>query len=463
MAVNTLKRINAMRAVESLRQPQDLDNPACVISAHQRCEHALVDQALNERLFAYERQIRSRFTPIVDLLKTLSGLQHELDFVSRAQQLAQSQLGYHLPEDLLSRAWIGGLDLRALHAHCIFASFKLCVDAAAADQAPWIERMAIDEGFLQACGFHTLDISPCADGRLQGLLPFVFRIAPSPAVVVKAYAGALFDVEGDVNDWTRREIERLSGHLEGAPDGNYLKMAVYHYSTSHPCLQGCAAHGSQDDRATVAANDKLNELRSAIDNTFGRGAAPETLLIGMDTDTDAIRVHLPDELSANCPLRYVDSAQIFKATLGLNQHSARDAIAHAVSAAEPKCGIRPGMRRLIERLLEANLSQIEYVIQHHEGRYADIGHNERFICAGEALSELQLRNKFYFAHLDTVEEGTADLDVGIKIFTGLNVSRGLPIPVLCTFSIALVFQVLVSEPSAVVSASSPRLNRVTHP
>jgi len=84
-------------------------------------------------------------------------------------------------------------------------------------------------------------------------------------------------------------------------------------------------------------------------------------------------------------------------------------------------------------LLEANLSQIEYVIQHHEGRYADIGHNERFICAGEALSELQLRNKFYFAHLDTVEEGTADLDVGIKIFTGLNVSRGLPIPVLVHF------------------------------
>lgn len=431
--MNTLKRLNAMRSVEGLRQPQDLDNPACVISAHQRCEHALVDQALNERLFAYEQQVRGRFTPIVDLLKTLSGLQHELDFVARAQQLAQSQLGYTLPDSLLSRAWIGGLDLRALHAHCIFSSFKSCVDAAAADQAPWLERMAIDEEFLQSCGFHTLDISPCADGRLQGLLPFVFRIAPSPAVGVKAYAGALFDVEGDVNDWMRREIERLSGFIAGAQDGNYLKMAVYHYSTSHSDHQGCAAHGSQDHLATIAANDKLNELRSAIDNTFGRGAAPETLLIGMDTDTDAIRVHLPDEQSVNCPLRYVDSAPIFKETLGLNQHSAREAIARAVTAAERQCGTRPGMKRLIERLLEANLSQIEYVIQHHEGRYADIGHNERFICAGEALSELQLRNKFYFAHLDTVEEGAADLDVGIKIFTGLNVSRGLPIPVLVHF------------------------------
>lgn len=91
------------------------------------------------------------------------------------------------------------------------------------------------------------------------------------------------------------------------------------------------------------------------------------------------------------------------------------------------------MQQLIERLLEANLSQIEYVIRHHEGRYADIGHRERFICAGEAMGELQLRNKFYFAHLDTVEEGAPDLDVGIKIFTGLNVSRGLPVPVLVHF------------------------------
>jgi hypothetical protein len=91
------------------------------------------------------------------------------------------------------------------------------------------------------------------------------------------------------------------------------------------------------------------------------------------------------------------------------------------------------MRRLILALLEANLSQIEYVIQHHAGRYAVIGHNERFICAGEAMSELQLRNKFYFAHLDTVEEGAADMDVGIKIFSGLNVKHGMAIPILVHF------------------------------
>lgn len=422
-----------MRLAGHLRQPLDLDNPACVISTSQRCEHALVDPQLNACLYAYERQVRGRFSPILELLQSLSALQHTTDFAQRAQQLAQTQLGYALPEHLLNNAWISGLDLCALHAHCIFSSFKACIDAAPSDQAPWLARMAVDASFLASCGFHTVDISPCADGRLQGLLPFVLRIAPNPAVHVKAYAGALFDVEGDVSDWTQRELERLSRGLEAADTGNYLKIAVYHFSSSNPSHQGCAAHGSQDHLATIAANAKLDELRVAIDNSFGLGAAPETLLMGVDTDTDAIRVHLPDGQSANCPLRYIDSALIFKQTLGLDAQAAREAIGRAVTLACGSCSTRSGMRRLVERLLLANLSQIEYVIQHHQGRYGDIGHNERFICAGEAMTELQLRNKFYFAHLDTVEEGAADLDVGVKIFTSLNVSRGLPIPVLVHF------------------------------
>ncbi|MEY3476338.1 MAG: hypothetical protein RLY65_738, partial [Pseudomonadota bacterium] len=37
------------------------------------------------------------------------------------------------------------------------------------------------------------------------------------------------------------------------------------------------------------------------------------------------------------------------------------------------------------------------------------------------------------AYMDTVEEGAPDLDVGVKIFKGLNVSRGLPVPVVVRF------------------------------
>ena len=426
--MNTRKRLAAMRTAE-LRQAAELDNPACVIGPGESCEHALVDEELNRRLYAYKETVRGRFSPIVDTLKTISAFQHELDFVSRAQRIAQDRLGFELPAELLEDAWVSGLDLRALHSYCIFRSFKECIVKTDNDQAPWRDRMMIDAAFIRACGYHTVDVSPCADGRLQGLLPFVFRVSPDAPVIVKAYAGVMFDVEDDVADWTRRELLRIADNDQG----NYLKIAVYHYSSSHPGDQGCAAHGSNDEMATQAAADRLAEMRAALENTYGIGAAPDTLLVGMDTDTDALRVHLPDNESGNCPKRFVETAKLFNDTLGMSKAAASEEISLAVAEAEAGCGTQPGMRQFILRLLEANLSQIQYVIQHHAGRYAVIGHNERFICAGEAMSELQLRNKFYFAHLDTVEEGAADMDVGIKIFTGLNISRGLAVPVLVHF------------------------------
>jgi carboxysome shell carbonic anhydrase len=445
--VNTRKRLVAMRTAGSQTQPtagqesnDKLANPACVINAGQRCEHALVDAQLNQVLADYEYVVRGRFAAIVDTLKALSAEQHELDFVPRAQSLARERLGYELPTALLGDAWVSGLDLRALHSYCIFRSFKECIDQVDTDQAAWRQRMTLDAEFIHRCGFHTLDISPCADGRLQGLLPFVFRMAPAPSIMVKAYAGAMFDVEMDIADWTHRELERLSGGIPECPDGKYLKIAVYHYSTSKPCEQGCAAHGSVDNKATDSALARLNELRSAIENLFGRGAAPDILLVGMDTDVDAIRVHLPDGNGEISPHRYVESASLYRETLGMSAQAARDHIEAQVAIAEQadgwargNGGIDPGMRALLLRLLEANLSQIEYVIQHHAGRYSVLGHDEEFICAGEATHFVQMRNKYYYAHLDTVEEGAACMDVGIKIFTGLNVNHGLPVPVLVHF------------------------------
>jgi hypothetical protein len=73
------------------------------------------------------------------------------------------------------------------------------------------------------------------------------------------------------------------------------------------------------------------------------------------------------------------------------------------------------------------------VRQFHAGSYSDAGHAERFIGVGIGFKEIHLRNLTYFAYMDTVEEGAADLDVGVRIFTGLNVSRGLPIPVVLRF------------------------------
>lgn len=406
-------------------------NPACVVGAGQRCEHPLADAELNRRLRAYEQAVRGRFAAIVPTLRQIAALQHAPDFPAQAQALAQAQLGFALPQALLDDAWVAGLDLRALHAHCIFATFQACVAGAAQDQAPWRERMPIDAGVLAACGYHTLDISPCADGRLQGLLPFVLRIAPDARVRVKAYAGALFDVERDLADWALGELAQPAAGA-GAPL-RCLKIAVYHYSSSHPAAQGCAAHGSDGTRALQAARQRLAELRAAAADLHAAGAAPDVLLVGLDTDIDALRLHLPDAAGLPCAERYLDTAALYRQTHALDAERARAVIAAALDAAAGG-GLGDGLRRLLLALAQANLSQIEYVIHHHAGRYAVVGHDEELLCAGDAVEALPLRNLSYFAHLDTVEEGSADLDVGIRIFTGLNVRHGLPVPVLVHFA-----------------------------
>jgi carboxysome shell carbonic anhydrase len=432
----TLQQRPIERPIErpALRIASALPNPVCVPGSGQSCEHALVDQALNAALYDYENRVSARFGAVIDTLKAISAIQYAPDFVPRAQALAERNLGYRLPESQLTQTWISGLDIRGLHAHCMLHTFKFCVDQAVIDKALWLADEAIDGQFLRDCGFHTVDITPCADGRLQGLVPFVLRMAPGPEITVKAYAGSLFDIEGDINDWSHREILRLSGGLPaGSESGNYLKIAVYHFSSASPQHQGCAAHGSNDALACEAALERLDALRTAIESTYGHGAAPDTLLIGLDTDLDAIRIHTPDGAGRIDAARFIDAGAVYRATIGIAPQAARSALQREV-AAQAEGGMSAGMRALVERLLEANLSQIEYVIQHHAGRYAELGHDEHFICAGEAPTKVHIRNMYYFAHLDTVEEGAADLDVGIKIFTGLNLAHGLAIPVLVHFS-----------------------------
>jgi carboxysome shell carbonic anhydrase len=130
--------------------------------------------------------------------------------------------------------------------------------------------------------------------------------------------------------------------------------------------------------------------------------------------------------------RWVDAQDVYAATVHLGEQEAKariQAMVEQAAASSPD----PSMVKLVARLLVNNMSQIDYVRQHHGGSYGDAGHAERFIGVGIGFKEIHLRNLTYFAYMDTVEEGAADLDVGIKIFTGLNVSRGLPVPVVVRF------------------------------
>ncbi|MFN9618744.1 MAG: carboxysome shell carbonic anhydrase [Synechococcaceae cyanobacterium] len=399
--------------------------------------HPLTDADANTALRAYDEQVKGSFDRIVPVLRRLSALQHEEHFIARAQELAQRELGTTLPLPILETAWVTQLDMRTLFAWCVFQAYEQTSNRffqedplAGGPSAPAAQEF---EAFLLGCGFHLLDITPCADGRLAHAIAYALRL-PFSSVRRRPHAGALFDVENTVNRWVKTEHRR---YREAVPnpahaDTRYLKVVLYHFSSLDPSHEGCAAHGSNDAAAARCGHQRLLDFQTAVENSFCCGASVDLLLMGIDTDTDAIRVHVPGLDGSTNLDRWLDARDVYEATSGLPPEEGRARIAFLVeqaAAATPD----PGMVRLIARLFEHNISQIDYVRQIHGGHYGDAGHAERFIGVGIGFKEIHLRNLTYFAYMDTVEEGAPDLDVGVKIFRGLNVSRGLPVPIVVRF------------------------------
>ncbi len=400
--------------------------------------HALVDNRANAHLAHCEESVKGRFDRIVPALQALGAVARDGNFAARSQALLMDRLGHGLPDALLTDAWATGIDVKAAYAHCIFRAL-LASAAQFADAVRSQQEFVRDvDTFFAECGFHTVDISPCADGRLKGLMRYILRLPLSSFARRTAYAGALFDVETDVRSWVATELRRFrEGRPTPAADGTrYLKVAVYHTSSSCPATEGCAAHGSNELGAIDAALGRLREFRQAIENAFCCGASTDVLLIGVDTDTDAIKVHVPDAHGELSAYRTVDAAQLYADTCGRSADDAKRAVYEAIRQASAAQGWaagdgepHDGMRRLIAHLLINNFSQIAYVAHLYGGRYPDIGHAERYISVGDSFEEMQMRNVAYHAYLHTVEEGAADLDVGVGIFRRLNVGHGLPIPV----------------------------------
>lgn len=398
--------------------------------------HPFTAEADNRRLRDYEQRVRANYARIVPTLKRISALQHEADFERQAQDIARRELGFELPERILADAWVTQLDLRALYAFCVFRTTRRMADSFYSEDPLCSGEGEGFQRFLMDCGFHSFDVSPCADGRLAHLVSYVLRL-PWKAVRRKSYAGALFDVEESLARWTETELRRFREGLPNTADAptRYLKVLSYHESSGSPDTEGCAAHGSDARRAAREGLKRLEAFREAVENAHCCGASIDLLLLGVDTDTDAIRVHVPDANGDISLERAVSAHEIYAATRGASAMAAEETVVRHVSERLQAQGGAPreGMLRLASRLLLNNLSQIDYVRGLHGERYPDIGHQELFIGVGTGFEEVQLRNLTYFAHMETVEEGAPDLDVGVKIFKGLNVSHRLPIPVVIRF------------------------------
>jgi carboxysome shell carbonic anhydrase len=397
--------------------------------------HPLSDERVSTELARRAVEIDAAFEAIEPVLRALVPLQFEDGFAQRARAQLQRELGVDAAPELFEATWSRPLDVRALTAHCVLATFRRLADRphgrSAAPNADGEDAQTI----IGRWGFHAIDITPCADGRLAGVVDYILRVPPAVVISRSSFAGAMFDVEAALAQWESVELRRWRKGVPNAASEptRYLKLGVYHYSSADPARQGCAAHGSDRDRAARALLERLEQLQAAVEATHCCGAAIGALLVGVDTDTDAIRMHVPDANGRMAIDRIVDNAALYEATLPLPREAAKDAIRDAVAACagvDPFDPATEGMRWLCGYLLKNNIGQIEAVRTAYGGPYPDAGHTERLIVVGDPIDGVQLRNLAFAAQMETVEEGASDLDIGVRILEGLTRPRDLAVPIL---------------------------------
>src|SRR3569833_2711249 len=132
--------------------------------------HPLARQQDNAAQACYEGNVKGAFDRIEGVLRSIAAIQHEAAFEQTAQALSRETLGYALPAEVLAKAWVDTLDMRALYAWCVFETY-----------CEWVEhyyRQPMDFGldalvfllFLFCCGFFFLVFLFC----VVGCLVFVF-------------------------------------------------------------------------------------------------------------------------------------------------------------------------------------------------------------------------------------------------------------------------------------------------
>lgn len=399
--------------------------------------HPLYDTTHNRRLLERESEITAAFDAIAPALEEVAAMQWQDGFADRAQALVRSRLGFELPTDCLQANWLKPLNMQGLYAYSVFRTFVALANRAFDRSLADLAEGEPASELIHKWGFHAIDITPCADGRLSGVVDYILRVPPAMVANRKSFAGSMFDVEESLRNWVDVELRR---HREALPNPAseptcYLKIGVYHTSSSDPTHEGCAAHGSDTHKAASALLERLTAFRTAVENSH-HGASVATLLVGVDTDTDAIRVHVPNAQGEMSLDRYVDNLELFDVSAALGRDEAKEFIRARVAEAAgvgADDSASEGMRWFCGYLLKNNMAQIEYVRRYHAGRYAHLGHTERCIVVGDSFDDVQLRNLAYQAQMETVEEGAADMDVGIKIFKKVNVAHGLPVPVIVHF------------------------------
>ena len=397
--------------------------------------HPLAEPALSAALKQRAEEIEAAFSVIQPALRRLAPRQFDEGFPEQAHRELASALGVDIAPKDLESSWSTPLDLGRVHARCVLGTFANLVERDFDRDLTQLDEDESAEELIRRFGFHAVDITSCSDGRLLGAVDFILRVPPPVVVWHDAYAGAMFDVEDALHRWEAVELRRWR---EGWPNDaseptRYLKIGIYHFSSLDPQNQGCAAHGSDEVRAGTALLTLLQALEGAVESTQCCEATVATLLVGVDTDTDAIRVHVPDAAGRTDVHRFVSSATLYGQTANLDRDAAKEFIRQAVADAtgvDPDDADTEGMRWLCGYLLKNNIGQVDAVRSWVGGPYADSGHTEKLVVVGDAIDDVQLRNLAFQAQMRTLEEGAVDLDIGVRILRKTNGPHGLAVPVL---------------------------------
>jgi carboxysome shell carbonic anhydrase len=400
-----------------------------------RTAHVLADRVLTLALQRRAEEIDAAFASVEPAIKAIAPMQFERGFVERAREELRVRLGIDVPPKDLHASWSQPLDVRGLYAHCALAVFCRLVDEGYDGRAASSSDGEPVATLIRRWGFHAVDITPCADGRLSGVVDYILRVPESVITSHKSYAGAMFRVDETLRSWESIELTRYRESVPNAATENtrYLKIGIYHFSGTDPEHQGCAAHGNDATRAADAVLQRLAQFEEAVRNVHGCNACTATLLIGVDTDTDAIRMHVPDAAGSMSADRFVDAAALYESTYSIARGEAkqriRDVVAQCAGVAADDAATE-GMRWFCGYLLKNNIGQIDAVRARFGGAYPDRGHTERLMVIGDALDDVQLRNLAFQAQMETVEENTFALDIGVKILRSLHEPRGLAVPIL---------------------------------
>ncbi|MCX8097948.1 MAG: carboxysome shell carbonic anhydrase [Casimicrobiaceae bacterium] len=409
--------------------------PAQPVGGVEGALHPLADPAVERALEARRERIEQTFAAISERLERLAHESiHERGYRSALATIA-AEWGLDFGLESPPYHWAHPLPWGEIHAHGVLAAFaRLAAEGNALSALEQTEGEPV-EALVARFGFHAIDLVPCADGRLAGLTEHILRVPRAIVTARRSYAGAMFDIDEAVAAWRAVEIERLRRQVAGQvlPPSRFLKIGVYHVSGSHPQHEGCAAHGSNDTRAMSALLERLVSFQAAVE--IQHGERPAILLIGVDTDNDAIRVHVPDADGRVHIERFVSSNDLRHLTRRLPREAGKALIRERVAACAgvaPDDAATEGMRWLCGYLLKNNIGQVEAVERLYGGRYPDLGHAERLIVAGDPIDEVQLRNLAFQTQFTTLEEGARDVAVGLRLLAHTHAPRGYAIPVLTT-------------------------------